>query len=64
LNIQAKNDNQIEAISIYNLAGQLLIEKSVNEKQTQIDIATLSGGMYLVKIQTQFGLIAKEIVVQ
>lgn len=64
LNIQAKNDNQIEAISIYNLAGQLLIEKSVNEKQTQIDIATLSGGMYIVKIQTQFGLIAKEIVVQ
>lgn len=64
LNIQAKNDNQIEAISIYNLTGQLLIEKSVNEKQTQIDIATLSGGMYIVKIQTQFGLIAKEIVVQ
>jgi len=64
LNIQAKNNNQIEAISIYNLAGQLLIEKSVNEKQTRIDIATLSGGMYIVKIQTQFGLIAKEIVVQ
>jgi hypothetical protein len=64
LNVQAKNDNQIESISIFNLAGQLLIEKSVNEKQIQIDIATLSGGMYIVKIQTQFGLIAKEIVVQ
>jgi hypothetical protein len=24
----------------------------------------LSGGMYIVKIQTQFGLIAKQIVVQ
>jgi hypothetical protein len=64
LNIQAKNENQIETISIYNLAGQLLIEKSVNENQTQIEIAALSGGMYIVKIQTQFGLIAKQIIVQ
>ncbi len=64
LNIQTNNNNQIESIAIYNLAGQLLIEKSVNEKMSQIDISQLNGGMYLVKVQTQFGLVVKEIVVQ
>ncbi len=64
LNIQSKNNNQIETVTIYNLAGQLLIEKSVNENTSQIDISHLNGGMYIVKVQTQFGLVVKQIVVQ
>lgn len=64
LNIQAKNNTSVESLSIYNLAGQLLMQKSISQEITQIDISNLNGGMYLVKVQTTQGQVVKQIIVQ
>ena len=39
-----------ERIIIYDLKGQLIIEKSINNSKTEIDTSTLGEGIYVVKI--------------
>ncbi|VXB27790.1 conserved hypothetical protein [Flavobacterium sp. 9AF] len=43
-------DKEISAVSIYNLFGQEIITKHVNNKETSIDVAGLHTGTYLVKV--------------
>ena len=40
----------ITAVSVYNLLGQEVITKSVNDNLTKIDMSSLSKGTYLVKV--------------
>ena len=39
-----------ERIIIYDLKGQLIIEKSINNSKTEVDTSTLGEGIYVVKI--------------
>ncbi|RWW99958.1 zinc-dependent metalloprotease [Flavobacterium cerinum] len=39
----------IEGISVYNVAGQLLISKKVNASETTIDLSSFASGIYFVK---------------
>ena len=47
LNIEAKAN--IENVSIYNLLGQEIISKSVNNSTATLDISNLQVGVYVVK---------------
>lgn len=47
LNIEAKTN--IENVSIYNLLGQEIISKSVNNSTATLDISNLQVGVYVVK---------------
>ena len=51
-------------ISIYNVSAQELIKRTIITASTQIDISTLPGGIYLVKLQgarsVQTGKLIKE----
>jgi hypothetical protein len=40
----------ITNVAVYNLLGQQVIVKTVNENQSQIDMSNLSDGTYMVKI--------------
>jgi hypothetical protein len=40
----------ITNISVYNLLGQQVIVKTVNDNQSQIDMSKLSNGTYMVKV--------------
>jgi len=60
LNIDT-NFRTIEKISIYNLIGQLV--KNVSNKKT-IDMSDLNSGTYLVKVQTNEGIIDRKIIKQ
>lgn len=42
----------ISNISVHNLLGQQVLNKSLDAKQTNLDISKLSTGTYLVKIKT------------
>src|SRR5574343_181210 len=43
-------NNEITAVSIYNLLGKEVVTKSVNSNETSIDVAGLASGTYLVKV--------------
>lgn len=62
LNIQNSDTKTIEKVSIFNLIGQLV--KTAEGKQRTIDVSDLSSGTYLVKLQTNDGIIDRKIIKQ
>ena len=51
------------SLSIYNISGQQLISRLVNEPKTEIDISNLPTGIYIVKLQTPKEVITQKLVV-
>ncbi len=49
LNIE--NSKEIENITIFNLLGQKLSEKSTNSKKVQVELSSLRSGTYFIKIK-------------
>jgi Secretion system C-terminal sorting domain len=47
LNIEALND--IEKVSVYNILGQEVISKNVNNKVVNLDISSINKGIYIIK---------------
>lgn len=43
---------KISSISIFNIMGQKVIQKTVNATQSQIDISSLKTGVFLVKVNS------------
>lgn len=53
----------IEAISIYNMLGEMLFETSSNGNHFEYDFSSQEVGVYLVKIQTKKGMVTKRVMV-
>lgn len=45
-------DQKITTVSIYNMLGQQVIEKTINANEGQLDVSNLSSGTYFVKVAT------------
>ena len=43
-------DKEISKVTIYNLVGQEVLSKSLNNNETSINVADLAAGAYLVKV--------------
>ena len=41
--------------AIYNLNGQLLISKELNDDSPEINVSSLAAGLYLIEIKTDNG---------
>ena len=61
LEIKAEN---IEAISIYNMLGEMLFETSTSGNRFKYDFSPHNVGVYLVRIQTGKGTVTKRVVVE
>ena len=60
INIKNINDLEISSINIYNILGKLILNE---EKQfNQLDVSDLVTGIYLIKIETNEGVISKKII--
>jgi hypothetical protein len=46
-------DKTITKVNIYNIVGQEVAVKSINDSQSQIDMSNLSRGTYVVKISSE-----------
>ncbi len=58
---------RVESIEIYNSIGQLIYQKTIPNifiSNFEIQLKQPSNGMYLVKIQTQIGMITQKLIVQ
>jgi hypothetical protein len=59
------NDIQLsfgDKVSIYNMNGQLLINKELNADTTEINVSSLPSGMFLIKIKTDDGTQTKKFI--
>ena len=62
LTVQA--NTSIQEISIYNMAGQVVINQVVDAKTITVNTSTLSAGIYSLKAILENGTINKKIVIQ
>ncbi|WP_394758254.1 T9SS type A sorting domain-containing protein [Flavobacterium sp.] len=53
--LNISNGKSIESIIIYNLLGQIVLNKKVDSINTEIDMSHLNSGTYLAKIITNAG---------
>jgi len=58
LNIDLLDNTSISSVKIYDLQGKLLLEKASND----IDVSSLSAGLYLIKIATEKGEFTKKFI--
>ena len=48
-------EGYLQKIQVSDLTGRTLIQKEVKENQINLDISTLSNGLYILKIETREG---------
>ncbi len=58
LSIEAESMTQI---SVYNTLGQCVLQKEVVENQTIIDLHDATSGLYLLRVETQNGVVLRRI---
>jgi hypothetical protein len=57
VNIESKNNLNIESVKIFDLFGKLIIEKTQNTNQVSVE--NLSNGVYIVEVASE-GIIFKK----
>jgi hypothetical protein len=57
--------NGVSKITLYNVLGQVILTESTTENTTSISVKNLSkGGIYIVKLKTEKGIMTKKISIQ
>lgn len=62
LNIKTNNDETILEVQLINSLGQVLSKKSLNAKETVINVQGLKAGFYLAQVRTANGVITKKFI--
>lgn len=62
IQINSTNGTLIESISIYDLAGKIVFEKTMNELQSTVNTENLNG-LYFIKIQTSKGILVEKVLI-
>ena len=58
------SDDNLLNVSVYNLLGQQIETQDLNKtRQYQLHTNELASGVYVVKIKTEKGMVAKRLVV-
>lgn len=58
--------NQLNAIKVYNLIGQVVYEEKVNNLETtkQIDLSNLNDGNYVISLSNEYGVSNYEVILK
>lgn len=65
LTIESDNDTELNSIGIFNMSGTEIINSNINPgKQYNLNIQSLSPGIYILKINSSKGIFIKKIVKQ
>jgi beta-glucanase (GH16 family) len=59
--INIKTDAEIDSLKLYNVLGQLVIEKHVNSRQ--LNVEDLTSGVYILKIKVEDLLVNKRVII-
>ncbi len=58
------SDFNIESITVYNFAGQVVLTEAVNNTTYRVNTSNFDTGIYLFQIETKEGRIAKRIIIE
>mgnify|MGYP006279043339 CR=1 FL=1 len=53
----------VYSVEIFNLAGQMIFSKEVNEQQLRVNVSGWDPGLYFVQLSTEKGIIFRKIIV-
>ena len=62
--LHIKSENTINSIWINNISGQLLLSKKCGTNTTEINVSSLSPGVYILSFETDKGLFHQKIQIQ
>ena len=57
-----KNDATIKSVTITNLLGQIILTKTINDLQSEIDLSNLQSGIYIMKVAGENAVLDVKIV--
>ncbi len=63
LTIRLPQNTNSAYVELYNLNGQLVIEKHINNQDMKIDLSFLSKGMYHVKVTTSVNVVSQNLMI-
>ena len=52
---------QITSLSIINMTGQVVLKQDVCSDEVTLDLSTFESGMYLLRVDTESGIITRQI---
>ena len=55
LNVQSQDQNSIDRISVYDILGKQIKSIAVGNRAAQINVADLSKGVYVLRVETDLG---------
>lgn len=58
----SKGINEQISISVYNIQGQLLLQQTIKQAITEIDVTMLAKGVYIVKVENSTSITFKKII--
>jgi hypothetical protein len=51
-----------KTITVFDARGQLMMDKKIQEKEFLLNLDTLSNGLYIMAIQTDWGKTSKKLI--
>ncbi len=63
ITVSSININLIN-VEIFDLTGRLVFMTTLNSTQTQLEVSNLKNGMYLIRIETEKGFVARKLQIQ
>lgn len=58
------SEDMISSIKIHNIAGMVMMQKSINAKQAQVFVGDLQPGIYLISVETEEEVVTKKFIKQ
>ena len=62
--VENRSGEKIESIEILDMKGAVLLRFFPNQTRAELDLASLKGGLYFLKIHTKTSIVSKKIVIQ
>jgi hypothetical protein len=57
-----ESDYKISSLKLYNLIGQLIIAKIINQKSSILDLSQINKGTYLLTLESEMGIESKKVI--
>lgn len=58
------SDSQIISIQLFNYTGQIVLEKKVNGNSCQLNTSEFNSGIYSMRLETEGGIVVKQLVIK
>jgi len=58
--ITVKSESELGLITLYNLLGEMVYNEKTDKNESQLDMSSLSSGIYFLRCNNSFAKIVKE----